>query len=103
MRTPATRAHFAGDATHYFYGGHRLTQPEILAKIDIDVKKSKGRGSTDGAWAFGEHLKKKWPSLYLEPSTGGEGVHGYFVLRKGDLGSRLVSSTSSMSAPSRAA
>lgn len=83
-------AHFDSKATHYFWGGHRGDQPEILIMLDIDVKKAQGLGSTEGGWAFARHLQTKWPNLYLESSTGGIGVHGFGVLAKGDTGPRQV-------------
>ena len=40
-----------------------------------------------GAVAFAEHLKAtRFPNLYYEASTNGNGVHGYIVVQKGDLG-----------------
>src|SRR5262249_18415842 len=78
--------HFRGDATYYFWAGHRTDQPEVIFEIDIDVLKAQGRGSTEGAWAFARHLQETYKDLYCEPSTGGKGVHGIGVLEKGTLG-----------------
>ena len=58
--------------------------PEVLINIDIDCH---GSGSLAGAIAFAEHLKAtRFPNLYYEASTNGNGVHGYIVVEKGDLG-----------------
>src|SRR5205823_27091 len=65
--------HFDRKATHYYFGDP--TGSSTLVMIDIDVQKAEKQGSTAGAWAFAEHLKKFWPGLYCEPSTGGKGVH----------------------------
>src|SRR5690606_7865079 len=46
-----------------------------------------GSGSLAGAIAFAEHLRDtRFPNLYFETSTNGNGVHGYIVVVKGDLG-----------------
>jgi len=50
--------------------------------IDIDVQKSKGLGSPEGAKTFASHLNKFWSDLYFETSTNGQGIHGYFILSK---------------------
>lgn len=52
--------------------------------IDIDVLKSKGLGSPEGARRFALYLNHIWPNLYFEPSTDGKGMHGYFILSKKD-------------------
>ena len=63
--------------------GDRLIS-EVLVNIDIDCH---GFGSLAGAIAFAEHLKAtRFPNLYYEVSTNGNGVHGYIVVDKGDLG-----------------
>ena len=51
--------------------------------IDIDCLKCLGLGSKEGAHEFAIHLKEEFfCDLYFEPSTNGNGVHGYFVLHK---------------------
>lgn len=74
--------HFDGNGTLYFFGqGHKWAK-RTLALIDIDVLKSKGLGSPDGAKNFAEHLKTIWPDLYFEPSTNGQGIHCYVIVYK---------------------
>jgi len=76
--------HFAGRKTFYFTADGRSSIPEVLVNIDIDCH---GSGSLAGAIAFAEHLKAaRFPNLYYEVSTNGNGVHGYLVVEKGDLG-----------------
>mgnify|MGYP005850395331 CR=1 FL=1 len=74
--------HFQGKETLYFmaHGWEKIKR--ILVMIDIDVLKSKGLGTPDGARKFAEHLKTIWPDLYFEVSTNGKGIHGYFILWK---------------------
>ena len=74
------RDHFDRRATYYYFG--HPTAARTLVKIDIDARKALGLGSPAGAVAFATHLKKFWPGLYTEPSTGGIGVHGYLVLER---------------------
>ncbi len=76
--------HFAGRKTFYFTSDGRSSSAEALVNIDIDCH---GSGTLAGAIAFAEHLKAaRFPSLYYEVSTNGNGVHGYIVVEKGDLG-----------------
>ena len=64
---------------------------EVLINIDIDCHKS---GSLAGAIAFAEHLRAtRFPGLYFEASTNGNGVHGYIVVVKGDLGDQGLNAT----------
>ena len=86
LRNADYEEHFRSDATYYFWGGHRTDQPEVICEIDIDVLKAQGRGTTEGAWDFARHLQKTFANLYCEPSTGGKGVHGIGVFKKGTLG-----------------
>jgi hypothetical protein len=90
LRNDQFRDHFAGDRTYYFWGDHTAATSEILVMIDGDCGGDHGGGSTGGVWKFMELVRDKlFPGLYLEPSTHGQGVHGYFVLEKlgvkGDL------------------
>ena len=56
----------------------------MLINIDVDCH---GFGTLSGAIAFAEHLKKtRFPGLYYGVSTNGNGVHGYIIVTKGDLG-----------------
>lgn len=76
--------HFAGKKTYYFTADGRSRTPEVLVNIDIDCHKS---GTIQGAIAFAEHLKAtKFPNLYFEASTNGNGVHGYLVVLKRSMG-----------------
>ena len=82
--------HFAGRKTFYFWGDHKASTEQILVMIDADCGENHGGGSTEGCWRFMEVVRDKlFPGLYLEPSTHGKGVHGYFILEKlgikGDL------------------
>lgn len=74
--------HFNGTETLYFMGQGWNKADRTLANIDIDVQKHKRRGTPEGARQFAEHLKQKWPDLYCEPSTNGNGIHGYCILWK---------------------
>ena len=76
--------HFAGKKTYYFTADGRSSVPEVLVNIDVDCH---GSGSLKGAIAFAEHLRgTKFPNLYYETSTNGNGAHGYIVVEKGNLG-----------------
>jgi hypothetical protein len=66
--------HCEGIETYYFTG---TESGESLAMIDIDCHKC---GTLDGAKKFAEYLKINFfPDLRYEPSTNGNGIHGYFV------------------------
>src|SRR5262249_23097435 len=83
--------HFAGLKTYYFWADHRVDTPEILVNIDFDACGQHGGGSTGGCWRFAETVRERlFPGLYLEPSTNGKGVHGYIVLCKAGISTRLV-------------
>lgn len=70
--------HFSGDDTFYFTGNEYAD--EMLVKVDIDCH---GRGTAEGARACAEWLKANvFPGLFYEPSTNGNGIHGYLILRK---------------------
>lgn len=76
--------HFSNKKTFYFTADGRSSTPEVLINIDIDCH---GSGSLEGAIAFAEHLRAtRFPGLYYEVSTNGNGVHGYLIVEKGDLG-----------------
>ena len=67
--------HFSGKRTYYFTGNSRGPS---LVMVDIDCH---SKGSLAGAMAFAAHIKEHFfPNLYFEPSTGGNGVHAYFIL-----------------------
>lgn len=84
LRNADMADHFAGIRTYYFTADGRSSVPEVLVNIDIDCHYS---GSLKGALAYAEHLKStRFPGLYYETSTNGNGVHGYVVIEKGDLG-----------------
>ena len=78
--------HFQGKETLYFVANGWDQCNRTLGNIDIDVLKSKGLGSPEGAKRFAEHLKQIWPDLYFEVSTNGKGLHGYFILWKSQIG-----------------
>jgi hypothetical protein len=83
--------HFAGRATHYFWGDHTASSAEVLVNIDIDALGQHGGGTTEGCWRFAEQVKDTlFPGLYLEPSTNGQGVHGYIRLFKLGIRADLV-------------
>jgi len=82
--------HFDGNATYYFVGNGRISAPETLAKIDIDVQKRLKLGSTQGAIEFAEHLRKRWPDLIYEPSTNGLGLACYAIIGKFNVGAEAV-------------
>ena len=72
-------AHFIGEVTLYFTGS---PGDYTLLMIDIDCH---SLGSLKGALQFAEYLRKHFfPGLYFEPSTNGNGVHGYLVVAKSD-------------------
>jgi len=80
--------HFAGKKTHYFTADGRSSVPEVLVNIDIDCHDS---GTLEGAVAFAEHLRAtRFPDMYYEASTNGNGVHGYLVVVKGKLGTEAL-------------
>ena len=80
--------HFSGDETFYFTGNGSSKSPETLLNIDIDCHKT---GTLAGAIAFAEYLRDNhFPNLYFEVSTNGNGVHGYVVIEKSDLGSVIL-------------
>ncbi len=83
--------HFQSLDTFYFFGTPRIKDEYTLVMIDIDVLKSKGLGSSKGALDFAQHLKTNvWPDLYFEPSTNGNGIHGYSFMRKAEIGAERV-------------
>jgi hypothetical protein len=81
-------SHFMGLHTFYFTGNGRSSDPLTLVMIDIDCHK---RGSFEGAVAFVEFLRAAhFPNLYWEPSTNGNGVHGYVIIEKLGYGDVFV-------------
>ena len=74
--------HIRGEITLYYAGAGNKSDEYTLAMIDIDVGKAQGKGSKAGAIKFAEALKGIWPELYLKPSTGGRGVHGFLLIDK---------------------
>ena len=84
--------HFSGEKTHYFTGNGSPKFPETLLNIDIDCHKT---GTLAGAIAFAEYLRDSlFPNLYFEASTNGNGVHGYIVIEKADLGATILNELS---------
>ena len=82
------QAHFDNLDTFYFWADHRCGVPVILAMIDIDVHD--GVGTRAGAWAFASLVQQLFPGIYLESSTGGNGVHGYLAVKKKDVTAKSV-------------
>jgi hypothetical protein len=80
--------HFDNLDSFYFWADHRTTTAVILAMIDIDVHD--GVGTKAGAWAFASFVKQLFPGIYLESSTGGNGVHGYLCIRKAGIAAKNV-------------
>ena len=81
LRNDQFRQHFSGDRTYFFWADPAARTPEILIMVDIDVRE--GSGTPEGARRFAEQVKEKvLPGMYFEPSTGGEGIHGYVVVEK---------------------
>ena len=76
--------HFQASGTAYFMGQGWDKADQTLVMIDIDVLKSKNRGTPEGAKRFAEHLKSIWPNLYFERSTNSKGIHAYLILWKRD-------------------
>ena len=94
LRNADMTDHFAERKTLYFTSDGRSCVPEVLINIDIDCH---GAGTLAGAVAFAEHLKAiKFPNLYYEASTNGNGVHGFIVVVKGDLGDEGLNSVLSV-------
>jgi hypothetical protein len=75
--------HFKGDATVYFSAHPYNTC--ILVMLDIDCKKAQGKGSPQGALACANWLSTIFPNLYHEPSTNGNGRHGYIILDRDSM------------------
>lgn len=76
--------HLRGEATYYFWADGRIKSPHALLCIDIDNHKV---GTLDAALAFAGHLRDRFlHGHYFEPSTGGQGVHGYLIIEKRGFG-----------------
>lgn len=72
--------HFTGLETYYFTAGSGV---RVLICIDIDCH---GVGTLAGAMAFAKFLSEtQFPQLYYEPSTNGNGVHGYIIVETNGL------------------
>lgn len=86
--------HIKNEKTIYFYGNGRSRNEETLVMIDIDVNKNQKKGTQEGAILFAEYIKKEFfPNLYFESSTNGEGIHGYFILKKLNFSAQHVNKT----------
>lgn len=80
--------HCFGDATYYFAGASESYKPYSLTMIDVDCHNS---GCLDGALSLLQNLRDQhFPNLYFEPSTNGNGGHGYFLLDKEEMGSQGI-------------
>lgn len=86
--------HVKNEKTIYFYGNGKCKSEETLVMIDIDINKNNKKGSIKGAIDFVNLLKKEYfPNLYFESSTNGEGIHGYFILKKLSFSANYVNKT----------
>jgi hypothetical protein len=74
--------HFDRLKTYYYFSSPNRSAEYALAMIDIDVLKSKMLGSPEGARKFAAFLRARFPTLYVEASTGGKGQHAYLLVRK---------------------
>lgn len=80
--------HCARSRKRYFAGTGSNKQRFTLVLIDVDCKRY---GSPEGARNYLESLRENFfPNLYIEESTNGQGGHGYFLLDKCDLGSKVL-------------
>jgi hypothetical protein len=71
--------HLAGDVK-YFYADGRKSVEQTLTGIDVDCH---DHGTYESAVAFAAWLQENFfPGLYYEPSTHGNGVHGYILFCK---------------------
>ncbi len=75
-------AHVSSKKTLYFWASESPLLRYALVMLDIDVKKAKGKGSVEAGRKLAEHLKMLFPGSYWEPSTGGQGMHGYLLIDK---------------------
>ena len=63
---------------NFYYTNKYTKQTDMLIMIDIDVNKSLGEGSREGAYNFAMHLRGIFgQQLYVEPSTSGNSFHCY--------------------------
>jgi hypothetical protein len=91
LRNDQFHDHFAARATYYFWADHRAGTAQVLVMIDFDAGEAHGGGTREGCWRFAERVRRQlFPGMYLEPSTHGEGVHGYLVFEKLDTKNDLV-------------
>lgn len=80
--------HWNDQETYYFVADGSTKTRFILVNIDIDCH---AQGTERGAAEAAEYLKANFfLDLYHEPSTNGEGRHGYFILDKWELGAEYV-------------
>lgn len=76
--------------TFYFSGSSESYKPFTLIMIDVDCH---NHGSLEGALSFLQYLRQNYfHNLYFEPSTNGNGGHGYLILDKEGLGSQGIKS-----------
>ncbi len=81
LRNDQFQQHFSRDETFFFWADPATSTSEILVMVDFDVRE--GSGTPEGARRFAEEVKETvLPGMYCEPSTGGEGIHGYVVVQK---------------------
>lgn len=80
--------HFNNQATFYFVGASAVLGggDYTLFMVDIDVLKSKGLGTPEGALAFAQHLKATLlPGMFFEVSTNGKGIQGFCLFYRRGL------------------
>lgn len=85
--------HFKAIATYYFMGASAVLGcgDYTLFMVDIDVMKSKGLGTPEGALAFARHLRQTLlPGMFFEVSTGGKGIQGFCLLHRRGLSDEEV-------------
>jgi hypothetical protein len=83
--------HREGKITLYYVNNHKRTCSDARAMIDVDIQKSKGLGTTQGAVAFIEGFKRDYfPDLKYERSTNGKGIQGFFDFEKEGLSAEIV-------------
>jgi hypothetical protein len=82
--------HQQGLETLYYFGNDDPREPYILVNIDIDILKSQGLGTSEGARELAEHYKQLFPGVYFEPSTSGNSQHGYLLVEKEYYTSEVV-------------
>jgi hypothetical protein len=75
--------HSRGKATYYYWS--RPDGRYLLPMIDVDVQKSCGQGTPEGARDFADYLDQQVIlGCHWEPSTHGKGMQGFCVIDLGE-------------------